>query len=100
MAADLYLQPGWVGLSIVEAFAYGLPVLTFKRSLDTLQCVEYDYIEDRHNGLIYRDLKSCLSKISDLSKKDIEFLSKNAMTYAKNKLTMDQMIQNALVTLN
>lgn len=99
MASDLYFQPGWIGLSIVEAFAYGIPVLTFKRGQNILQGVEYDFIEDGYNGLIFKNIDSCLLKIMGLSKNDIEILSENAKTYAKKKLTMDQMIQNALETL-
>jgi hypothetical protein len=49
--ADLYFQPAWTGLSIVEAKAYGIPALPFKRAEDIFQCVEYAYIKDRENGI-------------------------------------------------
>ena len=48
--SDIYFQPGWVGLSIVEAMAYGKPIFTFERSAETLQCVEYSYIHNGENG--------------------------------------------------
>jgi len=54
--ADLYYQPGWVGLSIVEALGYGKPIITFKRSVDVLQCVEYYYLENTKNSLIFENV--------------------------------------------
>jgi glycosyltransferase involved in cell wall biosynthesis len=48
--SDVYFQPAWVGLSIVEAMAYGKPICTFERQDDLLQCVEYSYIEHKKMG--------------------------------------------------
>lgn len=76
--ADLYLQPGWVGLSIMEAMAYGKPVCTFVRSKETLQCVEYSYIEDGINGMIFKDMNDCMRKLSMISNNELILMGKNA----------------------
>lgn len=93
--SDLYLQPGWVGLSIVEAMAYGKPICTFKRTRDTLQCVEYSYIEDGINGMIFNDLEDCLSRLEHLNKSDIIRMGTNARKTAM-KYTPEKMVENAL----
>jgi len=38
---DFYLQFGWLDLSIVEAFAYGKPVITMRRVKELKHSVEY-----------------------------------------------------------
>ena len=98
-AADIYFQPGWVGLSIVEAMAYGKPVFTFKRSEETLQCVEYDYIKDGWNGLIFDDMNAFNAKVNKLSKEEIERMGGNANHFVRENLTIDKMVQNALSIL-
>ena len=95
-AADIYFQPGWVGLSIVEAMAYGKPVFTFKRSEETLQCVEYCYIQDGENGLIFTDMEDCLQKIRSLTKSQIQEMGLQAQNLVKQKLTPRQMVANAM----
>jgi glycosyltransferase, group 1 family len=94
--ADLYFQPGWVGLSIVEAMAYGKPVCTFARSEETKQCVEYSYIKDGVNGLVFSDMDDCVNRISMLTTKDISVLGNNARTLVKNSLTPENMAKNGL----
>ena len=76
--SDLYLQPGWVGLSIVEAMAYGKPICTFVRSEETLQCVEYSYIEDGVNGMIFKNMDDCLVRLSNCSHDMIVNMGENA----------------------
>lgn len=76
--ADLYFQPGWVGLSIVEAMAYGKPICTFIRSEETKQCVEYSYIENNTNGLIFTNIDDCITRISQLTNDEIKQLGANA----------------------
>lgn len=98
-AADIYFQPGWVGLSIVEAMAYGKPIFTFKRSEETLQCVEYDYIKDGWNGLIFDDMNAFNAKVNNLSKEEIERMGSNANHFVRENLTIDKMVQNALSIL-
>jgi len=93
--ADLYFQPGWVGLSAVEAMAYGKPICTFVRSKDTFQCVEYGYIEHGSNGLIFQDINDCINKIQNLSEEKIIELGNNAKKYVEENLTPTHMVQQA-----
>lgn len=99
-AADIYFQPGWVGLSIVEAMAYGKPICTFRRSEETLQCVEYCYIEEGKNGLIFDDIDDCLKQIGALRREDIERMGRKAQELVKEKLTPNMMAENAMKVLN
>lgn len=96
--ADIYFQPGWVGLSIVEAMAYGKPIFTFERSEDTKQCVEYGYIKSSYNGLIFKDIDSCINTIMNLGKDEIKRLGENAKKTA-TILTPKNMAKNALSIL-
>ena len=93
--ADLYFQPGWVGLSIVEAMAYGKPVCTFVRSRETLQCVEYSYIIDGINGLIFKDMTDCINRIGELTIDDIKRMGNNGRLLVKEKLTICNMVNKA-----
>lgn len=98
--ADLYFQPGWVGLSIVEAMAYGKPICTFVRSEETKQCVEYSYIEDGVNGFIFSDMDDCINRISMLRAEDISALGRNARHLVASSLTPEKMAENALTVIN
>ena len=97
--SDLYFQPGWVGLSIVEAMAYGKPICTFVRSKDTLQCVEYAYIVDGENGLIFSDMDYCITKLNSISSDDIIRMGNNAKELVKEKLSIFNMVENAISIL-
>lgn len=94
--ADVYFQPGWVGLSIVEAMAYGKPIFTFERSEKTLQCVEYSYIRHGENGMIFHDMDDCISKIEAMPQDEMKRMGKNARLYVKENLTIEQMVENAM----
>ena len=96
--ADLYLQPGWIGLSVVEALAYSKPVITFNRSEDVLQCVEYHYLKHEENAIIAKDLNDAVSQIQSLSIKDINKMGINARLYVKQNLTMENMVAQAQKT--
>lgn len=98
--ADVYFQPGWVGLSIVEAMAYGKPIFTFRRSEETLQCVEYCYIKEGENGLIFNDMDDCVQQIVTLTREQIDSMGKQARLLVKKKLTSRQMASSALSILS
>jgi len=93
--ADLYLQPAWVGLSVVEALAYSKPVLTFKRSPEILQCVEYSYLTHGRNALLFDDITDALEQIKNLTNDKREELVANTRDYVQNNLMMDKMIRKA-----
>jgi L-malate glycosyltransferase len=48
--ADVFVMPAWVGLSVLDAFAAGLPVLT--TDLPGGHSVEVEYVEHDRNGLV------------------------------------------------
>jgi glycosyltransferase involved in cell wall biosynthesis len=98
--ADLYIQPGWVGLSVVEAMAYGKPILTFVRSEETLQCVEYSYLLHKNNSLIFESLDDCCTKLEKITKEDINKMGDNARAFVKNNLTMKNMVNLASNSFN
>ncbi|WP_439583472.1 glycosyltransferase [Dyadobacter bucti] len=93
--ADIYFQPGWVGLSIVEAMAYAKPVFTLERTESLLQCVEYSYIEHNYNGMLFGSIQEFYRTVTSLSVEDIKRLSDNARAYTKAQLKMQNMVQNA-----
>lgn len=92
---DVYFQPAWTGLSIVEAMAYGKPILTFKRSEDILQCVEYSYIEHMRNGYIANNLEDLIEFIETVTLDEINSLSSGAKKYAESFLSMEKMVSRA-----
>lgn len=98
--ADAYFQPGWVGLSIVEAMAQGKPVLTFRRSAEILQCVEYCYIQENVNGIIFNDIEDCLRQINALTKEQLTQMGAQARNFVVGKLTPRQMTEAAMTVLN
>lgn len=98
--ADAYFQPGWVGLSIVEAMAYGKPIFTFERSADTLQCVEYSYIHHQENGMIFRNIEDCIASLKSLTKEDMKRMGEVARHYVAEHLPIEQMVENAISLLN
>ena len=93
--SDLYLQPGWVGLSIMEAMAYGKPICTFMRSEQTLQCVEYSYIEDGVNGMIFKNMENCMNRLSVIQPDDIERMGSNAK-HTASMYTPERMVEKAV----
>jgi glycosyltransferase involved in cell wall biosynthesis len=98
--ADIYYQPGWVGLSIVEAMAYGKPIFTFKRTKQHLQCVEYGYIEQNKNGIIFENIQELIYKIENISSCDIARMGKNAKSTVHTSLSMNNMTTRASFLLN
>ncbi len=97
--SDIYFQPGWVGLSIVEAMAYGKPVFTFHRSEETKQCVEYSYIKSGVNGMIFESVDECVDYITHTGVEVITDMGVNARLFVKEHLSVEQMANNALSIL-
>jgi len=92
--SDIYIQPGWVGLSIVEAMAYGKPVATIKRSEEVLQCVEYSFIDDA-NGFLFNDIEEMYDRLKNISKIEINGKGQAARKLIKSRATMANMIAKA-----
>lgn len=53
MAASCLVHPGGIGLSLMHAFGYGLPVVTTERL--ARHGPEVEILEERRNGLLFRD---------------------------------------------
>jgi len=97
--SDIYFQPAWLGLSIVEAMAYGKPIFSFERSKYVYQCVEYTFVQRGHNGNLFKDPNHMLAYLESLQIEEIENMGKNAVDYVKTNLRMEQMVNNALSIL-
>lgn len=94
--ADIYFQPGWIGLSVVEAMAYGKAIFTFKRSGDIKQCVEYNYVIESEGGFIFHSVAEMINHLNNIEMPAIAQLGKNAQNYVRDYLTMDKMVARAL----
>jgi len=98
--ADLYIQPGWIGLSGVEALAHGIPVCTLKRSKRIHQCVEYNYLTNNYNSIIANSINELFFRINRLSGEEIEQLKENSKNYARENLSMSNMVNRTLESLD
>ncbi len=98
--ADIYFQPAWLGLSIVEAMAYQKPVFSFKRAKDVHQCVEYFYVKNDNNGKLFDNVDDFIAALNNLSLNHIRDMGVNARNFVRNNLTMDKMSGNALKLIN
>lgn len=94
--ADMYFQPAWIGLSVVEAMAYGKPVLTLKRSEEICHGVEYGYINNGANGLLFDNMNDFLDTVNILTDEEISSMGQNAKIFAKKYLSMEHMISSGL----
>jgi glycosyltransferase involved in cell wall biosynthesis len=66
LCADAFCYPANIGLSLLHAFGYGLPVITTDRN--DLQNPEIEALEPQRNGLVYRhdDLASLVATLDRL----------------------------------
>ena len=63
LSADAFCYPANIGLSLLHAFGYGLPVITTDRN--ELQNPEIEALEPGRNGLVYKhdDLEALASTL-------------------------------------
>lgn len=94
-SSDIILNPGLVGLHILDSFIAGKPMITLASSLHS---PELSYLESGFNGLIidgdyieYAD--SCIKILSD--KGSLQMMKNNALLSAK-KYTLGNMVNNFL----
>lgn len=97
--ADIYFQPGWCGLSIVEAMAYGKPIFTFARTEYIKQCVEYSYIKDGINGKTFKDIEDCTNYLETISTDVILHMGEKSRNLVREKLLPNMMVNKALSIL-
>jgi glycosyltransferase involved in cell wall biosynthesis len=96
--ADLYCVPGALGLGIVEAFYWGLPVLTTSVNHGP----EAYYLRNNHNSLIAKDkqeLKQMIHEILFDDEKRVLF-SENAKRVFSEEATLDKMFEGFNLQLN
>lgn len=97
--ADLYFQPAWTGLSIVEAMAYGKPIITFERTENILQCVEYAYIEHYYNGFIGKSILEIKNFLLNISVDTLRTLERNCKNTIIKELNTDNMVRSVTEVL-
>ena len=96
LSADIFVYPGAIGLSILHAYSYGLPVITHNNIRN--QGPEYEVMEDGLTGLIFKE-----NDVIDLAEK-VEYLldhaderkkmGRYAQGLAFTKYSMSAMIDN------
>ncbi len=95
MNSTAFCYPSNIGLSLLHAFGYGLPVVTTDNPL--AQNPEFEALTDRSNGLLYRDgdildMVSCCERLLD----DISLrrqLSARALTAVFEQYSMENMVK-------
>lgn len=91
--SSLMLNPGLVGLHILDSFCAGLPMITTN---DALHSPEYDYLKNNHNGLVTDgNAKAYASAIINLLNKRDSLLSmKSAALADSENYTVENMAEN------
>jgi glycosyltransferase involved in cell wall biosynthesis len=97
-ASDIMIMPGYVGLSVIHAFAYGCPVISCKTNETTgpFHSPEIEYLKEDLNGYLL-DLKPAIiaGEILFLLQHPakLEKMSKAALKTAYKEATIDKMMQ-------
>jgi len=92
--SDFFLYPGYIGLSLVHAFYYSLPVITHNNRF--MHAPEFSYFKNNYNGYSYehknfKSLEKTIYKALSTNKKKINQLRRNSKKTIKN-LTIENMI--------
>jgi len=99
--AHIFVIPSWAGLSIIEAFCYGLPVITDNSKYHP---PEIEYLKEGFNGLFYEennymDLAVKINNLLD-NEEMMKNLSENALLTIKNKANIQLMLKGFSKGLN
>ena len=91
--ADLLLNPGLVGLGILDAFAVGMPVLT---TVVPIHCPEIEYLEDGYNGVVTRHdvVTYADAVVSTLSNHDLLDRLRQGARQSGRKYTLQNMVEH------
>jgi len=99
-AMDVYCMPGWVGLSIVDAFFMGLPLITQEGAHPP----EISYLKDGINGYVLSngDISLLAKTLEDvlLDEELRKNLSRGAFDEYENNMGIDRMCEGFLQALN
>ncbi len=101
-AADLMLLPGYVGLVVNHAFSMGLPVLTYAAPGDLpFHGPEVESIVDGENGMIVErhNQEAMIATIHEVLN-NLDSFSQHAITYAEQKLSLDNMVDGLMGAIN
>ena len=84
--ARVFLMPGLVGLGVLDAFAYGLPMITTDISYHS---PEFAYLRDGENGMVVRSANDAAGYADDvavllLDRARLERLARNAAASAED----------------
>lgn len=95
-ASDLFVMPGYIGLSIIHAFACGLPVLTCKTGANgPFHSPEIEYLQPGRNGILSAgDPLQMAADIKDLLEDaaKLQEMKKNAEKKAYEECTIERMM--------
>lgn len=98
--ADVFLMPGYVGLAIVHAFCFGLPLLTSKVN----HSPEIQYLHEGENGYLLDvgDIDAFVERISELlvDSDKLAAMSHNALQTVHNEADIKIMIHQMATALN
>lgn len=96
LKSDFLLMPYWVGLSVVEAFGFGLPIFTLKRRFGSVcHSVEYSYIRDKWNGRILPSIEALIDEMAHINMDMLADMGQNAILTTKESVNMQKMVRRA-----
>ncbi len=101
-AADVMCMPGYLGLVINHAFAFGLPVVSRAAPVGVaFHSPEVEYVEPRRTGLLTTgegadDLAQAVREVLA----DLERYSANARAVAREHLTLDRMVDGLMAAIS
>ncbi|MEX2399807.1 MAG: glycosyltransferase [Rhodothermales bacterium] len=93
-AADVMVMPGYLGLVINHAFAFGLPVVSMRNPAGiAAHSPEVEYVESGKTGMLCDgDTVDDLVDGIRIVLRDLPRYSANALVYARSHLTLDRMV--------
>lgn len=95
--SDVFSIPGHIGLGLVEALYWGLPILT----LDVKHAPEIYYLENNFNGFLLKNEIELKDKFHELSfnKELLDKLSQQAKLTYKNKADLTNMLNGFIISI-
>ena len=102
LSAKLFVYPGYIGLSIMHAMGYGLPVVTHNNMSN--QSPEVAALREGQNGALFQenDSKDLSQKMSHLMMNEStrERMSSCASATATQEFTMQEMVRRFVEAVN
>lgn len=93
-ASDLALLPGYLGLSVNHAFAFGLPVVSVAAQGEArLHSPEVEYVVEGENGLLANADAASLEEAVERVLRDRTHFSDAARQYARTHLSIERMVE-------